>query len=75
MNSTALASSHGINLLEYSPESHGAIYDGQLWRIHTTLLEFKQDFSPTLIGFPDSVLNGQKLFLTTFIDSFDDQGK
>ena len=74
MNPAALAPGLGINLFECGPESHGAISNGQLWRSHTALLEFKQDFSPALGGFPDTVLNGQKLFLTTFVDSYDDQG-
>ena len=72
MNPAALALDLGIILFECGPESYGAISDGQLWRIHNALLELKQDFSPALGGFPDIVLNGQKLFLTTFVDSYDD---
>ena len=58
----------------FCPDSPNGGCDGELWWIYAALLEFDQDFSSTLGGFPGTVLDGQKLFLATFIDSYDDQG-
>ena len=52
VNPATLAPGLGTDLFESHPESQSPISDGQLRWIHAALLEFEQDFSPTLGGFP-----------------------
>ena len=74
VNPATQAPGLGTDLFESHPESQSPISDGQLRWIHAALLEFEQDFSPTLGGFPGhSVGVLQQKFVKLHLHGLTDQ--
>ena len=74
MDPTALRDRIGENFFRGRPESQCSVAHRQPWGLEAAVLQSQQHFTPALLGFPDTILNGQEPLLAALVHPDDDQG-